>query len=95
MLQTLDRMEKMAVLQRKLRDHSLLEGSTSSFFARMKAEEQADELDDSIGAASQDHEKEEDVEPVSGNAVGAMSDVKLAIRQGELAVPQLLLPAYY
>lgn len=93
MLQTLSRMEKMATLRCKLNSHGLLEGSTSSFFARMKTVEVDKTAEPDLGSGDRtDDEKEDELEPVSGTMAGAMSDVKLAVRLGEITACSL--PTY-
>jgi hypothetical protein len=91
MLQILSRMDKMAALRRKFTKMGLLVGTTSSFIARIETTEKQDEFnnesrqhlgDDSIQV---DDENEDDGGPILGEPSGAMSDVKLAARYGELA----------
>jgi hypothetical protein len=78
-------MDKMAALQRKFIKMGLLAGTTSSFIARIEAKEDQDELhkhrDDSIHIVD---ENEDDEGPVMGEPSGALSDVKLATKCGEL-----------
>ena len=85
MLQTLVRMDKMAALRRKFAKMGMLAGTTASYMAQMKAEDDKDSIDEDELNVDHDFEADDndDEEPMSGNPLDTMSDVKLASRCGK------------
>jgi hypothetical protein len=83
MLRTLVRMDKMAALRHIFSEMGMLAGTTSSYMAKMKSEDEREE-DCSDTAELRDNEGDEDDDggPTSGNASDAMFNVKLAVRCG-------------
>ena len=83
MLRTLVRMDKMAALRHIFSEMGMLAGTTSSYMAKMKSEDEREE-DCSDMAELRDNKRDEDNDggPTSGNASDAMFNVKLAVRCG-------------
>lgn len=87
MLQTLVRMEKMETIRRKFNKMGMLAGTTSSYMARMKTEDDKEDIAD-VEAESYNAEEDEDDDggPVNGSSMDAMSDIKLAVRPRTFAI---------
>jgi hypothetical protein len=78
MLRILVRMDKMAALQHKFAKMGMLVGTTASYMAQMKAEDE-----DVIAEEDEFRDSGDDDEPMAGNpSDDAMSDVKLTSRYG-------------
>jgi hypothetical protein len=80
MLQILVQMDKMAALRHKFAKMGMLVGTTASYMARIKAEDE-DVIAEEDELEFRDN-GDDDEEPMAGNPSNVMSDVKLASRYG-------------
>lgn len=80
MLRTLVRMDKMEALRRKLTKMGMLVGTTSSYMAQIKTEENNIDNASDAEITSPVDDEDDDGGPIPGGAMDAMSDIKLAAR---------------
>lgn len=83
MLRIIVRMEKMAALHQIFSDRGMLAGTTLSYMAGVKADE---EESCTSGNTEKEDEDDSDGSPISGDQISALSVVKLASKFGMLNV---------
>ena len=89
-------MDKMHALHHRFSEMGMLSGTTSSYMAKVGADDEEQSSSDSEAESPLGSENDEDDDggSVSGNPSGAMSDTKLAAKSGMFISLHLTLSPY-